>query len=231
MRAAKAIWTCLAILAIPLLLQAQSPPIDNFDNPIAPVQSVQANAGTTPDGDATVVAVLGGERDLLATHSSGAANIDVLVEANLNQRLEFSAGSSTDGSGDAVWDGADGDPYTIDYTGLGGVDLTTNGDDRIRLKDVGTDWQCEYTITIWTDAANYCSNSQIIPQLSSGLMIDFLYSGFVDSPCSGTVDFTNVGAIRVHIGSAGSWDVLPDTDSRFAYITTPVELVAFSADE
>ena len=210
----------LAMLTAVSLSAQPSTPIDTFT---APSQTVQANSGTPSAADSgSDPSILGGERDIAASWISGASNID--VQAGTVGLFEFSGGALALGSGSAVWDGSDGSSAVDCASGLGGVDISTGSDDRIRLNGFTNDFGVDVTVTLYTDCSNFCSRTQAQPPLQTGVVVDFLYSDF--TTCTGTLDLTSINAIQLQIGPTAS----TATDVTLDMITTPVELSAFSIE-
>ncbi len=89
-------------------------------------QTVQANAGT-PTATSSVAAteVVGGERDIRATFTSGLANLDVAVVPG-SSLFTFSSGANVIGTALVQYDGVDGNATALNATGLGGVSLNSN---------------------------------------------------------------------------------------------------------
>jgi hypothetical protein len=107
---------------------------------------------------ATDVTVLGGERDLLVTQTSGTGNVWIYVNQGGSQRLAYASDPGTRGTGQIVWDGNDNDALAINTTGLGVVDLTDGGlNNGIQLIVYSTDGNFNLTIRLINGAteSNY----------------------------------------------------------------------------
>jgi hypothetical protein len=124
-------------------------------------------------------------------------------------------GAAVKGFSLLVWDGPDGDPNTIDATGLGGVDLTGGGsNDKIRLSELLADLTGTISLTVF-DAADATGNtwSRAIFALPGGIFvptdIDIPFSDFSLVGSNGAASFTNVGAFSMEIKNltTGSLDV------------------------
>ncbi|MHC4695111.1 MAG: PEP-CTERM sorting domain-containing protein [Planctomycetota bacterium] len=165
--------------------------IDKFDTH----QIVVVNSGIPIDGNVTSGAdIVGVEREIGLVWLSGPNDIVLEPDAGGTGLLNLSVGADTSGNGAIVWDGADGSPL-LDPTGLGGIDLTGGGMDRIGIDVVFDDLPVDLVLQVYTDAANW---SQALVQLPGGIAVpvrmDALYSAFNVVAGSGA-DFSNVGAI------------------------------------
>ena len=198
---------------------AQQIVIDNFDGgdqtvtlstaPGTEVESINNNGGA-----------LANERTLRVSGSSvGGGNI---VGAVGSGNLTFNRPSGSTGQMDIWWDGDD-DDTSFNATGLGGVDLTANSQDRFRLTvNSSSSGAKDFRITVWTDGGNQSQLEQTLP--TGGGTVEFLYSNF-----TGSADFTNVGAIFLTTSTAtGITDGWSFSIAELR--TTPVELQHFSIE-
>ncbi len=153
--------------------------------------------------------ILGGFRDMQVT-----GDADNFLETRLQSTgggLTFSNNVETSGIGQIVWDGDD-DPTTIDPTGLGGIDITRNGDwdlDRIWLDLVSADLPgLELTFNIYDTNNNVSTLSRTFNNpVNAPVGVNFLFSDF-----AGAADFTNVGALELLI------DGPEEIDARIALV-------------
>lgn len=192
--------------------------IDTFETG----QTVVADMNTTTDmNSVSGPGILGGERDLSAFWTNGPNDVEHVANASNDGLLSFSLGADTSGTGDAVWDGTDASRgLAVNYTGLGGVDLTGGGtDDRLGVKLVFNDLPST-TLSFWiyTDQSNWSHASIILPAgigiTLPMLEIDILYSNFVVGGGTGA-DFSNVGAIVMEIAPE-----FPSADTQIDFIET-----------
>jgi hypothetical protein len=114
------------------------------------------------------------------------------------------------------WDGsADG---AVSTTGLGGIDLTANGQDRFTINVLSNDSTGDFRLIVRAGGGS----SEIVFNLpTTPDSVDLLYSNFV-----GTADFTSVDNIffDLRIRDGAESFVL-------AFVqTTPVELMEFDVD-
>lgn len=173
--------------------------IDAFDAPATP-QVATANSGTPSGFSAATVSVLGGERDLVATHASGGLNVELSANA-VAGTLALSSGTGTSGSGVASWDGSDGSA-TLDPDGLGGVDLTDGGNSSGLLITRSGDAVGSLTVTIHSDATRSSSTTATIPIVEETIFLP--YASFTSG---GTpADFSSVGAVEIELSGPAGFD-------------------------
>ncbi len=186
--------------------------LDPFSAPAE--ETITVNAGSTTAEMITVDAsILGGEREIFLTHDTGGNDTDVTVK---DGTLSFNSGSQTSGSIQIVWDGAaDAGSDTIDETGLGGIDFDT-GFDAFVLDVIESDDGFNFSITIYSDAANFTTLSLAAAEVDSPETFFFPFSLFSSCPaiiCTATgagVDLTNVGAVAVNVQGNSSLDFTLD---------------------
>jgi uncharacterized protein (TIGR03382 family) len=130
------------VFAIPMMALASMPVfaldllvIDDF---IAP-HGVTLSAAATVSGGSVknpTVNALGVERDLWVKKTAGAQGpaIDAQINPFGKNLLRFDQGAGVRGSARITWDGIDGNPDAIAYTGLGGVDLGLVGAGFFQIK-------------------------------------------------------------------------------------------------
>jgi hypothetical protein len=168
--------------------------IDSFNTPqsLSADSTLQFKTGSVSGND-----ILGGERDSYVQLGTG-ANTVVDINAGGSGVLSFSAGAY--GYADFIWDGPDGSD-TIDYAGLGGVDLTaSNTLNAIALHVVSNNVAVEVGVNIATDANNWSGAILNLPgNISSAQVFNILFSAFV--PHGTGADFTNVNSILLYMVS------------------------------
>lgn len=175
--------------------------IDAFDAPATP-QVATANSGSPSGFSAETVSVLGGERDLVATHASGGLNVELSANA-VAGTLALSSGTGTAGSGTASWDGIDG-AAALNPTGLGGVDLTDGGNSTGLMITRNGDAIGSLTVIIHTDATHASSATASIPVVEETIFLPF--SSFSDTGAVGGADFTDVGAVELTMSGPAGFD-------------------------
>jgi hypothetical protein len=176
--------------------------IDHFD-------TFQTISAPGPSGSAADYiadsSVLGDERDIQAQVTSGVSgeSVDVSTDTGGNSIYSHSQGVTTQGWSQIVWDGPDHNATTIDYTGLGGVDLTNGSlSDRFVIGIAHKDSpQATILMTVYTDQDNWSEYTLPMPTLINSLTeFQLLFADFTTgSGASGPADFTNVGAVALMV--------------------------------
>jgi hypothetical protein len=186
--------------------------IDSFD---VTTQTVEVSSLVPTSNSDSVAAseAIGGERDMFVELSSGVGDVEMRVRHLNRPLLSFSADSGAEGRGVVTWDGPDNDADQLDADGLAGYDLTENGANLgIRLLQ-GADLPGGLlTLRVYTDAGNFSTISQAIPQTPLGtaeVETIFWFTDFAVSAGSGA-DFTDVGAIELEIQGVPSMDAQID---------------------
>lgn len=212
----KILGTVAAIAAISMSVGAQAAPIDIdlFTTGQGPLTDTSVDA-TAVSSSIIGADIIGGERDMSSNLTALNAPGNVSSEVG-GGKYAFSITNGEQGVGVLQWDGAD-NSMGVNYTGLGGVDLTdlfTNT--AIELIVNGSDGFFTFAIQIWTDASNWSiltllANEQayIDPGVAHYIPLAAFSSCGFGNPgdpifvtCGGTgADLTNVGAIQATISS------------------------------
>lgn len=170
--------------------------IDDFSDTATLTQSGSGTNSTTLDD----VSILGGERDLVLAVPIGGGNLTVDTNTSFSGQLSSSAGSGVFGTTEITYDGNDGDASTLAHTGLGGVDMTTNGNNAFMLLVERDDLLGELTITAYTDATHCSDLTLALPSGIGGTSLPraflFYFNNFTTS-CINPVDFTDIGAVQI----------------------------------
>ena len=167
--------------------------IDTFNDTaqVSDVDAVACSSASAPGTD-----ILGGERDILVTRTSGSGTVVADADTSVADQLALSIGASTRGTALIQWDGADG-TCTLNATGLGGVNLTP--DDGLVIWVTSVDLNGAVDLRIYTDAANYSTYNYVIPSaiVSPGYAVYFPFEQFTNVGTG--ANYANVGAIEVLI--------------------------------
>ncbi|MBX7240609.1 MAG: T9SS type A sorting domain-containing protein [Bacteroidia bacterium] len=147
---------------------------------------------------------IGGELDVrhVITPSFVEGDVVETMGSELMMALNISHGA-TYGEVTLQWDGSDGNANTINYTGLGGLDITSGGKiDRIQfdlLSDFTNNDSLVITIELFTDFGA-ASEQRLVFYDDNGLWNTktFFLSGFTPSRGAGAV-MTSIGAIVMTI--------------------------------
>ncbi len=195
----------LAAVLIGLLFLMVSPQqaqviIDSFDD--AP-HSVVSGPATTPDTETG--AMIGGFRTIeigdpnKTAPTATSVSVDLLGDNVLSHNQSISLG----GSSQVTWDAGG--------AGLGGIDLTAGGQDRISLFiSAFDDGEADLSITV-EDTSMISASLLRADDIQIGIgWRDFFFSGFT----GGAVDFTSIDSIALTI------DADPDADFAIDQIQT-----------
>lgn len=172
---------------------AQSIVVDDFAT--GPVQVILDTAPGTESQFVDGAGIVQGERNVRVSGSSVAGG-DITAEV-ANGVLTFDRPSGSTGTIEMWWDG-NNDSTSFAPTGLGGIDLTANGQNAFLLETTASSSVSLFlNLYVWTDG----SNSSVISLafLNSATRITIPYTSFVAAAGSGA-DFSNVGAIFLGTG-------------------------------
>jgi hypothetical protein len=202
--------------------------IDEFSDPAAPnSQSVQMRGASRQvfsqsdaiTGQAYPTTILGGYRDVqldaVCRNTSGVvitckksyitnSSIDVV-----DGSIFWSNAAGKDSIATVTWDGND-DASSINYTGLGGTDLTAGGQlDRIAVDLISADLAgLKVTFNVYTDQNNWSTITTTLPTAvredlgNSPQRLFFEFSDFVQGAGAlGEANFASVGAVQMVLAS------------------------------
>jgi hypothetical protein len=185
--------------------------IDPFTAPDAAGPLVIIITGALPQSLSSSTqdtSILGGERDILLTATSGSPQS--LLTSGVNGG-EWAISSPPSAAGFSVmqYDGVDGST-TLNPTGLGGVDLTTSNSDAFHCF-IQADHETTYTFTVYSGSA---SSSRVVTITGNDQLSEFFvkYSDFV-----GNANFAAAGAIEIKV------EALVDVDSFITLFATSGE--------
>lgn len=162
-------------------------------------QAVQVNTGT-PTATSSVAAseVVGGERDIRATFTSGLANLDVAVVPG-SSLFTFSSGANVIGTALVQYDGADGDATALNATGLGGISLNSNNSlAGFQISTRGDSAGQAVVIRVYSSATNFSTATVTPPNQVTPEPIFVPFSAFTVGGGTGA-NFNSVGAIELFI--------------------------------
>jgi cysteine-rich repeat protein len=207
------IWTLTAVAWSGSGAAAAGIVIDSFDTDQAVGRTGVGTATGTVGGVST--AIIGGERDVLVTVTSGTGTLNVDANLSLAGGLSHASAGLVRGTALITYDGNDNDAATLDATGLGGVDLTNGGADNLLYVSLPfADLGASIRVTVYSDATRCSTLSQAVPggvrapPLPRALLFPFA-SFSQGAGCTGTADFTSAGAVTLLIDgtSIGATDL------------------------
>jgi uncharacterized repeat protein (TIGR01451 family) len=175
--------------------------IDTFDSTTQWVGGSLRTGRVGSSGTAAPEA-LGDYRDLYVQLTSARGSLSLGANADVPGILDFASGSASNGNWWVTWDGPGGDPQVLNPTGLGQVDLTSQGASTGIKLTFGADHDnTSVKIKVYTDGNNWSWASVPIPNTEDGEAVEEVFvpfAQFVNGGGSGA-DFSRVGAMRLEI--------------------------------
>jgi len=190
----------LALAMGTLVAFAATVNVDTFDQGVVNISVLVGQEQQTAVNSGMLVSnAIGGERDSVLELVTGEFDEILLRIDYLNSnRLAYTSGDGMAGIATVTWDGADGDPLNINYTGLASADLTNLGtNDSFHLQVPNDDLRAKVRIEVYTNETNWSYREIDLPGgISSGSHVDFAipFVSFNVGAGSGAT-FSNVGAI------------------------------------
>ena len=197
-----------------LSFNAQAVVIDDFDT--------NQTVGVTQPGSASSQVlesggdILGGYRDIYVESSNATAftfmgmNVPTFGAQVENGRYTQFSLFGASGFTFTTWDGDDNDatPDGINFTGLGGIDLTDSGAANAFGIEIFNNDQAGAPIefTVYSSATAFSSFTFAVPEVNmTSTVADVLFTSFVAGPGALTAaDFSNVGAVTMLVDGRGS---------------------------
>lgn len=187
------------------------------------------SARSLKSGIPTTITVGGSRKltvDVIASRTVGRTDIKAgaaCANCIQDQTLTFSVPTNIIATGTLVWDGSttscnvnEDDPstcpeFTINYRGLGGIDITEGGSHGAFKVTVGASdlnaWIYIYVFESETAISSYRFNPRDIPELLSLRSVSLPFKSFVQAAgASSPANFRNVGAIQMFIEPANKED-------------------------
>lgn len=186
----------IALLCVTSPLHAASLIIDDFTTSQGPLSVSPALGPLEDSSSASGAGIIGGSRDLVLSTDAGASpfssNAEVLGGvAQLADNTQFSSDLLFQ------WDGADNDALALDTAGLGGIDLTSGGNNALEIGLVFDDLPATLQFSVYSTNGN--SSTVTFP--STGLIFTDLSIFVPFALFNGNADFSSVGAIELLISS------------------------------
>jgi hypothetical protein len=186
------------------LVWGQSAQADVMIDTFSTTQEVFVNPGTpTASSELFAGEAIGDYRDIYLNLSSAEGSAEAKVGTSVSNTLTYSSGFFSRGNALITWDGNDvpddASPGGIQYTGLGGLNLSESGGNSGIYFMAGSDLGAILTFTVYTDGSNYSTATKTI---AAGTMTpQMFYIPFVGgfTPTGSGADFTNVGAITLYV--------------------------------
>lgn len=193
----------LVALLVPATAGAQVV-IDDFSTPQAALTVTVPPDAPGDSAGSVVAAGLGGERDLAVTLSgfvpptaAGSASAEVTAAG-----LVFTLGADVRGFAVASWDGADGDPGTLDPVGISpAADLTDGGTQgALRVTVDSATAGAQLVVVLHTDATHASTASRVLPAIAAPTDVFIDFAELVPVPGAvGPADPAAVGAVELEL--------------------------------
>lgn len=181
--------------------------VDSFANTVQSA-TVSSTSNRTDSSTSLASEAIGGERDLFVDLTSRTGALSLNANAFGESLLEFTASATANGRRIVTWDGRDGNAVTLNATGLGGIDLTSQGKSSALRFVIGADQaNGSATLRVYTDAQNWSQANVPIPYTggAANVEVDIPFSDFVVKGGSGA-DLKKVGAIQLDIDGVAAVD-------------------------
>ncbi len=152
-----------------------------------------ASSNSTGGGD-----IIGTRRGLVVNHLSGPG---VTTAGVAGGGLNFNVAATTpDSRGEVVntWDG-DTNPGTLSPAGLGGVNLTSGGNNAFRLNIFSATAGTEIVLDVYTDGSNASRGAFVLPTVTAPTDFYLNFSSDFISTLGTGANFANVGAILLTV--------------------------------
>jgi uncharacterized repeat protein (TIGR01451 family) len=184
--------------------------IDSFNGQAEYTAASRHSGSTTGSVSAAANEALGGNRNLSVKMTTSIGNISLGVNADVPDMLDFATSSAANGVFQVDWDGANNNPATINPTGLSPVNLKSGAAAGIELT-FGADHDGETaTLTIYSSATNYSTDTVSIPNTGDGSATGTTLVKWTDfSPgtgAAGAADFTKATAVQLQITGTNAAD-------------------------
>ncbi|MGG7568363.1 hypothetical protein ACQ5SO_19595 [Rhodovulum sp. DZ06] len=168
--------------------------IDDFSTAQRVTDQPDGVVGTS--SEAAAGAALGGFRDL-AVETDGTDPGDTTLNSNGTQ-LGFSNNVFASGRGWITYDGNDGDPLTVDTTGLGGIDFLIGGNPFMLFEVSTFESDLLVEITAWDMDGETAFYSETLPPIGVFDPALPLAAFTLSDPL---FDWTRVGALQFYVQS------------------------------
>jgi uncharacterized repeat protein (TIGR01451 family) len=165
--------------------------------------------GTGVGSTLAVPDALGGYRSLFIERTSTHGAISMDADANLPGALEFDSNAASSGIYWVTWDGQNANAQTLNPTGLGQVDLTSQGASTGLELNLGADHDGGFALVkIYSDASDWSWASVPIPNSTDGSLGQSVFVPWTSFDVGGGsgASFNSVGAVQLDINGVSAID-------------------------
>ena len=152
---------------------------------------------------------IGGHRNLYVQLTTTGGALDLGADSDWPGMLDFGLDAASNGVFWVNWDGNTSNAAVLNPTGLGGIDLTSQGTATGVTLAAGVDHNNgQLTLKVYTDAANWSWATVSIPDTGDGSLGDSTFIAFSSFSVGGGsgASFANVGAVQLSISGVNASD-------------------------
>ena len=160
------------------------------------------SAMSTPDA-------IGGHRNLYVQLTTFGGGVSLGADSDWPGMLDFGANAASNGVFWVNWDGSNGNAAVLNPTGLGQIDLTSQGTATGITLAAGVDHDNgQLTLKVYSDAGDWSWATVSIPNTSDGSLGASTFVAFSSFNAGGGsgANFTKVGAIQLSISGLNAAD-------------------------
>ncbi len=179
--------------------------IDSFSSTSQYV-SGSLHGGTTGTSSQWAPEAIGGNRNLYVQLTTAGGAVSLGANSDWPGLLDFGANAASNGNFWVNWDGSNDNPALINPTGLGGLDITSQGASTGLELNAAADHSGAYVVLkVYSDAGDWSSAKVLIPDTGDGSLNSsdsqfIAFSAFKVGAGKGA-NFSQVGAIQMSIDS------------------------------
>lgn len=146
---------------------------------------------------------LGGERDLTLVRVGGASSAGFGSSVFGERGLQFLSAATVVGAASVVWDGPDGDPWSLDADGLGGLDWLVQGYRALAVEVAVADHPAHVVLTAYSandpSGRQFVSQSFAVPAGAAGMTFQVPLVEFASASYTAAEVFSNLGALKMDV--------------------------------
>ncbi len=183
-------------------------PIDTFASTMQYV-SGSLHGGRTGSSSMSTSDSIGGHRNLYVQLTTTGGAVDLGADADWPGTLDFGADAASNGVFWVNWDGNNSNPAVLNPTGLGQIDLTSQGAATGITLAAGVDHDnSQLTLKVYSDAGDWSWATVTVPNTADGSLGASTFVPFSSFNVGGGsgANFTRVGAIQLSVSGVNAAD-------------------------